>query len=419
MMAAPHRPYSCAALTSLREGGTWQPLWGGRGHQSLTQISLHVRPVQSKADRVAFVDLPFRLYAEDPNWVAPLKDDVHGLLTPGKNPWFGHGEAQLFLAERAGRVVGRISAHIDHLALTQPVDQGMGPGTGNWGLFEAEDAETAHALIAAAEDWLRTKGMTRALGPLSISIWDEPGLLIKGFDHPPTVMMGHNAAVYQGWIEAVGYRFAKSLRTWELDISKSFPDLVQRIVAAGERNPRIRIRPVNKARFNEEAALILGILNDAWSDNWGFVPLTDAEIAYVGKKLKPIVYEDLIMVAEYDGEPVAFMLVLPDINEKLASFGGSLFPFTWATLLWWLRRPQVRTMRVPLMGVLKRLQSSRMASQLAFMMIEYIRRNATAHYGASRGEIGWILDDNQGMNAIAEAINSHINKDYWLYDKAL
>ena len=125
------------------------------------------------------------------------------------------------------------------------------------------------------------------------------------------------------------------------------------------------------------------------------------------------------VVAEYDGEPVAFMLVLPDINEKLASFGGSLFPFNWAKLLWWLRRPKLRTMRVPLMGVLKRLQSSRMASQLAFMMIEYIRRNAISHYGASRGEIGWILDDNQGMNAIAEAINSHINKDYWLYDKAL
>jgi GNAT superfamily N-acetyltransferase len=383
----------------------------------VTQIRFTIRPVQSKADRVAFVDLPFRLYADDPNWVPPLKDDVHGLLTPGKNPWFGHGEAQFFLAERAGCVVGRISAHIDHLALTQPADQGMGPGTGNWGLFEAEDAEVAQALIATAEDWLRTKGMTRALGPVSISIWDEPGLLVKGFDHPPTVMMGHNAASYQGWIEAAGYCFVKSLRTWEF--SNPFPELVQRIVAAGERNARIRIRPVNKARFDEEAALILGILNDAWSGNWGFVPLTDAEIAYVGKKLKPLVYEDLIMIAEYDEEPVAFMMVLPDINEKLASFGGSLLPFNWAKLLWWLRRPQVRTMRVPLMGVLKRLQSSRMASQLAFMMIEYIRRNATAHYGASRGEIGWILDDNQGMNAIAEAINSHINKDYWLYDKAL
>ena len=385
----------------------------------MTQPRLVLRPVTTKADRVAFVDLPFRLYAKDPNWVPPLKDEVFGLITPGKNPWFGHGEAQLFLAERDGKAVGRISAHIDHLALVQPPEQGMGPGTGNWGLFDAEDKEVAQALIATAEEWLRAKGMTRALGPISISIWDEPGLLVKGFDHPPTVMMGHNAPAYQGWIEGAGYRFAKSLRTWDLDISSPFPELVQRIVAAGERNTRIRIRPVNKARFDDEARLILGILNDAWSDNWGFVPLTDAEIAYVGKKLKPIVYEDLIMVAEYDREPVAFMIVLPDINEKLASFGGSLFPFNWAKLLWWLRKPQVRTMRVPLMGVVKRLQSTRMASQLAFMMIEFIRRNATAHYGASRGEIGWILDDNQGMNAIADAIESRINKDYWVYEKAL
>jgi GNAT superfamily N-acetyltransferase len=385
----------------------------------VTKASLSVRPVQTKSDLAAFVDLPFRLYAADPNWVPPLKDEVHGLLTPGKNPWFEHGEAQFFLAERNGAVVGRISAHIDHLALKQPAEQGMGPGTGNWGLFDAEDAEAAAALIATAEDWLRAKGMTRALGPLSISIWDEPGLLVKGFDHPPTVMMGHNAPTYQAWIEAAGYRFVKSLRTWDLDISHPFPELVQRIVAAGERNERIRIRQVNKARFNDEAALILGILNDAWSANWGFVPLTDSEIAYVGKKLKPIVYEDLVMVAEYDGVPVAFMIVLPDVNEKLREFGGSLLPFNWAKLLWWLRKPQVRTMRVPLMGVVKRLQSSRMASQLAFMMIEFIRRNATTRYGASRGEIGWILDDNQGMNAIADAIHSQINKDYWVYEKAL
>ncbi len=404
-------------IRSRRRDG--QAVSHNKGSRSLTKVSLSVRPVQSKADLAAFVDLPFRLYADDPNWVPPLKDEVYGLLTPGKNPWFEHGEAQFFLAERAGQVVGRISAHIDHLALAQPPEQGMGPGTGNWGLFEAEDADSAAALIAAAETWLRAKGMVRALGPLSISIWDEPGLLVKGFDHPPTVMMGHNAAAYQGWIEGAGYRFAKSLRTWDLDISKPFPELVQRIVAAGERNARIRIRRVNKARFNEEAALILGILNDAWSENWGFVPLTDAEIAYVGKKLKPIVYEDLIMVADYDGEPVAFMIVLPDVNEKLREFGGSLLPFNWAKLLWWLRKPKVRTMRVPLMGVVKRLQSSRMASQLAFMMIEFIRRNAIAHYGASRGEIGWILDDNQGMNAIADAIHSHINKDYWVYEKAL
>ncbi len=385
----------------------------------MTEISLKVRPVLTKADRAAFVDLPFRLYADDPHWVPPLKDEVYGLITPGKNPWFEHGEAQLFLAERGGRVVGRISAHIDQLALAQPPEQGMGPGTGNWGLFEAEDADAAAALIAAAEDWLRGKGMVRSLGPLSISIWDEPGLLVNGFDHPPTIMMGHNSASYQAWVEAAGYRFAKSLRTWELDISKPFPELVQRIVAGGERNARIRVRKVNKARFAEEATLILGILNDAWSDNWGFVPLTDTEIAFVGKKLKPLVYEDLVMVAEYDGEPVAFMIVLPDVNEQLAGFGGSLWPFNWAKLLWWLRKPRVRTVRVPLMGVVKRLQSSRMASQLVFMMIETIRRKVIVDYGATRGEIGWILDDNQGMNAIADAIHSQINKDYWVYEKAL
>jgi hypothetical protein len=147
--------------------------------------------------------------------------------------------------------------------------------------------------------------------------------------------------------------------------------------------------------------------------------LTDDEIAYVGKKLKPIVFENLIMVAEVDGEPVGFMITLPDLNEMLKGLNGSLLPFGWAKLLLWLRKPQVRTMRVPLMGVAKRLQASRLARQLAFMMIEYIRREAVAHYGASRGEIGWILDDNQGMRVNAETIESAINREYVVYEKAL
>jgi hypothetical protein len=378
-----------------------------------------IRTVTNETDLNAFVDLPYRLYANDPIWVPPLRNEVHDLLSPDKNPWFGHGEAQLFLAERSGQVAGRISAHIDTLALQQPLDQGMGPGTGNWGLFEADSLETATALITAAEDWLRGKGMTRSLGPISLSIWDEPGLLTKGHDHPPTVMMGHNKAAYEGWITATGYIPAKALHTWELDISKQFPELVQRIVASGERNPRIKVRGVDKSRFDQEAALILSILNDAWSGNWGFVPLTNAEVAHVGKKLKPLVFNDLIMIAEVENEPVAFMITVPDLNEKLIGMGGSLFPFNWAKLLWWLRTPRVRTMRVPLMGVVKKLQATRLASQLAFMMIEYIRSNSNAKYGATRGEIGWILDDNQGMNAIAEAIDSHINKTYTIYEKSL
>lgn len=380
---------------------------------------INIRPVATKADKKAFIDLPFRLYADDPNWVPPLKDEVYGLITPGKNPWFGHGEAQLFLAERGSRIVGRISAHIDQLALQQPPEQGFGPGTGNWGLIEAEDGDVATALIKTAEDWLRAKGMTRSLGPISLAMWDEPGLLVQGHDHPPTVMMGHNAAAYEGWIEAAGYVGIKDLYTYAIPIDIPFPPLVERIVASGERNDRIVIRRVDKSKFNDEAALILGILNNAWSDNWGFVPFTDAEIAYAGKKLKPIVYEDLIRIAEVDGEPVAFMMTLPDLNEKIAGFGGSLFPFNWAKLLWWLRAPKVRTMRVPLMGVVKKLQATRMASQLAFMLVEYIRRDAVTKFEATRGEFGWVLEDNGPMRSVGEAINGEINKVYRIYSKAL
>lgn len=378
-----------------------------------------IRPVTSKADKKAFVELPYRLYANDPNWVPPLKDEVYGLITPGKNPWFGHGEAQLFLAERNGQIVGRISAHIDHLALKQPAEQGFGPGTGNWGLFEAEDEDVAALLLRTAEDWLRTKSMTRSLGPISLAMWDEPGLLIQGHDHPPTVMMGHNSPTYEAWVEVAGYEKAKDLYTYAIPIIPPFPPLIERIVASGERNNRIVVRRVDKRKFDHEAALILSILNDAWSDNWGFVPFTDAEIAYAGKKLKPIVFEDLIRIAEVDGEPVAFMMTLPDLNEKIAGFGGSLFPFNWAKLLWWLRGPKVRTMRVPLMGVVKRLQSTRIASQLAFMLVEFIRRDAMVKFETTRGEFGWVLEDNGPMRSVGEAINGEINKVYRIYQKTL
>jgi hypothetical protein len=310
--------------------------------------------------------------------------------------------------------VGRISAQVDDL-----VQEHMGAGTGQWGMFEAADAEVARELILRAEDFLRGRRMKRSLGPFSLSIWDEPGLLVKGHDHPPTVMMGHNKPEYQGWVEAAGYTKAKDLYTYEVNVAGGFPPIVNRIVAMGEKNPRIRIRPVDKKRFDEEAALLLGLLNDAWSGNWGFIPLTESEIAYAGKKLKPIVFEDLIRVAEIDGEPVAFMMTLPNLNELTYDLKGRLFPFGWAKLLWRLRQPKVHTMRVPLMGVKKELHGTRMASQLAFMMIEYIRRSGTAAYQSERGEIGWVLEDNGPMVSIAEAIESRINRIYRIYEKAL
>ena len=383
-----------------------------------------IRPVQTKADRKAFVDVHFRHYANDPAWVPPLKDEAYGLITAGKNPFFEHAIAQLFIAERAGKPVGRISASIDHAWTPMPADKGGGADSGNWGYLDADDGEVAATLIAKAEDWLREQGVKRALGPISMSIWEEPGLLIKGHEQAPTVMMGHDDPRYEAWVEAAGYAKVKDLHTWELDITRQFPPLIQRIIQSGEKNPRIRIRPVNKKKFNEEAAVILNILNDAWSTNWGFVPFTESEIAFAGKKMKPIIFNDLVRVAELDGEPVAFMMTWPDLNELQADLNGDLFPFGFVKLLWRLNggfsgKPKVRTMRVPLMGVVKRLQASRLASQLAFMMIEYIRRAAVADYDSTRGEIGWILEDNQGMNSIATSIDCEINKTYRIYEKAL
>jgi hypothetical protein len=375
---------------------------------------ISIRPVRSKADRRAFVDFAWEVYKDDPAWVPPLKDEIHGLLDPKKNPWFEHGKAELWLAERGGKVVGRVSAQVDDL-----VQQHMAPGTGQWGMFEALEDKAATALIATAEEWLRGQGMTRALGPISISIWDEPGLLIQGFEQSPMVMMGHHRPEYRQWIEAAGYEKAKDLHTYELDIRIDMVPVIDRLIKMGEANPRIRIRKVDKSRFKDEAAIILHLLNDAWSENWGFVPLTEAEIAYAAKKLSPIIYEDLVRIAEYDGEPVAFMITIPDINELIRDLNGELFPFGWAKLLWRLRKPRTKRVRVPLMGVAKKLHGSRLAGQLAFMLIEHIRRACVGKYGVTHGEFGWILEDNQGMMSIAELPGANINHTYRIYERQL
>ena len=383
---------------------------------------LVIAPVSGKAGIADFVDFGYRINASDPNYVPQLRGEEIGKYTPGENPFFEHARVQLFLARRGGEIVGRISAHIDELALTQPADQGMGPGTGMWGALETTDTAVATALIERAEAWLREQGMTKVLAPMNLSVWEEPGQLVLGHDHPPMVMMGHQNARYQPWIEGAGYGLVKQLHTYDLDVTREFPPLIQRIVQSGEKNARIKVRGVDLGQFPREVKIICDILNDAWSDNWGFIPFTETEIAYTAKKLKPICKSDLIYIAEYDGEPVAFMMTLPDLNQVQKAVvrpNGKPTLLGWLKLALWLWKPNNADMRVPLMGVVKRLQSSRMASQLAFMMIEYIRRNAISRYNSKRGEIGWILEDNQGMVAIAETIESKINKTYNIYEKAL
>jgi hypothetical protein len=380
----------------------------------MSNAPVTIRPVVTKADRKQFVDLAWEVYKDDPVWVPPLKDEVHGLIDPKKNPWFGHARAQLWLAERGGKVVGRISAQVDQLVL-----QHMGPGIGQWGMFEALDGVAAAALIAQAEEWLRGEGMTRSMGPISLSIWDEPGLLISGFEQPPMVMMGHHLAAYQAWVEGAGYAKAKDLLTYEVDIRPPAEGVMARLVAAGDKNPRIVLRPVDKSNFERDSAIILNLLNDAWSDNWGYVPLTPDEIAYAGKKLKPIIFPEMVLIAELDGEPVAFMLTIPDINDLTKDLNGELFPFNFIKLLWRLRKPRTARVRVPLMGVAKKLHGTRMAGQLAFMLIEHIRRAIVADFGATHGEFGWILEDNQGMMSIAELPGAKVNHTYRIYEKTL
>jgi hypothetical protein len=380
----------------------------------MSSSPLTIRPVRTKKDRKAFVDFAWEVYKDDPHWVPPLKDEVHGLITPGKNPWFEHARAELWLADRGGKVVGRISAQVDDL-----VQEHMGQGTGQWGMFEVLDGEAAAVLIETAEEWLRQQGMNSSLGPISLSIWDEPGLEIEGFDEDPTAMMGHHRPEYEGWVEAAGYKKAKDLLTYEVDIAHWEDPRINRLIAAGEANPRIRIREMDKSNFAEESRLILNLLNEAWSHNWGYVPLTESEIAYAGKKLKPIIYNQLVRVAEYDGEPVAFMLTIPDINELIKDLNGELFPFGFVKLLWRLRKPRICRVRVPLMGVATKLHQSRIATQLAFMLIEFIRRDAVKDFGATHGEFGWILEDNKGMLSIAELPGAAINHRYRIYEKAL
>lgn len=384
-----------------------------RGHQ------ISIEPVSDKRGRTAFVDLGRAFSDRLPHFVPQIRSEQLELVDPAKNPFFGHARVQMFIARRGDRPVGRISAHIDELALAMPAAQGFGPGTGFFGYFDAEDEDVARALLATAEAWLADQGMTRVLGPISLSIWEEPGLLVSGQNHAPMIMMGHHPAHYAGWIESAGYARAKTLYTYDLDISSGFGPLVQRLVQSGQRNDRINVRRVDKSRWDEEVAIILGILNDAWSDNWGFVPFTPAEVAYAGKKLRPLIFEELNMIAEVDGRPVAFMLTWPDINAPLAKIRGKLFPFGWITMLRWLRAPRGAGMRVPLMGVLKELHNTRMAGTLAFMMIETIRQEATTKFQSTRGELGWVLDDNQGMNAIADTIQSKINREYAIYERTL
>jgi hypothetical protein len=376
--------------------------------------SLRIEPVEDRRALKQFLLMPSRLYAGDPNWVPHLLLERLDHLNPKKNPYFEHAEVAYWLALRGERPVGRISAQVDRLHLER-----YGDATGHFGFLEAEDDEGVFAaLFETAEAWLSARGMRRATGPFTLSINDETGLLIEGFETPPYLMMGHAPRYYGARVEAQGYRKAKDLIAYAFDVVAPPPPRARRMLARLGRNAGLSFRPIDMRRFEEELQTIVDIFNDAWSDNWSFVPMTPSEVRHMGKSLKPIVRAEYAWIGEADGEPAAMTVTLPNLNEAIADLGGRLLPLGWAKLLWRLKVRGTRSARMPLMGVRKKYQGTPRGAALALGVIEAVR-SWHAEHGAKEAELSWVLEDNRPTHDIILMVGGRPYKTYRVYEKAL
>ena len=384
---------------------------GAGAHPVAAGSALRVLPADSRRDRELFLRLPARLYRNDPCWVAPLLFERRGTIAP-ENPVFEHLRWQPFLAWRGDVVVGRISAQVDSLVQTV-----RGEDVGYYGLLEAEDDSAVFAaLLLTAEQWLRDNGMTSVLGPFNLNINQECGMLVSGFDTIPNMMMGHALPYYERHLLDCGYHIAKELLAYEAPPDFAAPALLtalQRRLAG-----RLTVTPLNGARKAEELDMMCEIFNDGWANNWGAVPFTQKEFRTVANEMLLLIPNDLIQIARVDGEPAAFIVLLPNLNEALQGLHGKLLPFGWAKLLWRLKVKFTRSARVPLMGVKRKFQNRIMGPGLAFAVIDAVRHVA-ARKGVKSVEMSWVLEDNVGMRHIAEGIGGVINKRYRMYERAL
>jgi hypothetical protein len=372
---------------------------------------LTVLPVRTSKDVDNFVRVPWRVYANDPAWVPPLLVERKGSLAPTE-PFFRHAQWQGFIAWRGGEAVGRISAQIDQLYLQRYPDR-----SGCFGMLDAiDDAAVFAALFAAAEGWLREKGMERSVGPFNLGINQEVGLLVEGYETPPYFLMGHARPYFHDHVRALGYHGTQDMLAYLL------PTRYQddpRIAKLRQRLARkVSIRTLDRRRKHGELEVLRDIFNDAWSENWGFVPFTREEFAAIGSLLLVLLPKDFVLIAEVAGKPVGFIVLVPNLNEVIGDLNGRLFPFGWAKLLWRLKVKFPTTARVPLMGVRKQLHNTPLGPGIATMLIEELGQSA-GRAGVHTNELSWILDTNEGMRGIIERIGGKISKRYRMYEKAL
>lgn len=368
-------------------------------------MSITIHEIADKGIK-QFIRFPWKIYAGDPNWVPPLILDRLNYLNRKKNPFFRHATVKLFMAEKDGRKAGRIAAVVN-----ENHNRFHDERTGFFGMFECiDDQEVANALFGQARMFLEQQEMDVMRGPVDLSTNDMCGLLIEGFDSPPTILMSYNPRYYLDLYSGYGLEKAKDLWAHTFENPKVMPERLHRLAELVRKRNDFTIRTVNMKQFDREVEIIKKIYNSAWKKNWGFVPMTDEEFDFLAKDLKPVVEPDILFIAEKDGNPVGFSLALPDMNQALRRINGRLLPFGLLKLLYYARK--IDGVRIITLGVIDEFRMSGVDAVFYYETFKYGIRK-----GLRFGEASWILEDNTAMNKPLADMGFRVNKRYRIYEK--
>jgi len=381
---------------------------------AILRQKIEVRPVRTKAEKRIFLTLSKQLHRNEENWIFPLDFDAVNRIDKEKNPFFEFGEAEFFVAYQEGNPVGRISAQVNQRHL-----ECHDNATGHFGYIDACDSpDVFKALLTAAEQWLVKRGMRKIVGPFDLSINEESGLLVDGFDTPPMIAMTHACPYHGQHLEAAGYEKVKDLQAFLVDISDKRNERLDRMLQKSAGSEKITIRPLNMSRYDEELEAVMDVFCDAWSENWGFIPFTDSETKHLAKAMKPIIQPEIALIAEIDGDVAGIMMAAPNINEAIADFDGKLFPFGWAKFLWRLKVKGLKTGRVMLAGVRKKHHGTMLGMTAFAMLLQRLIENGHQK-GYRFGELSWVLEDNKPVQRLLALGGYQPYKTYRLYEKEI